>query len=94
MSIQEIEDAIKRLSSSEVDELTEWLEQYRLLGAESTDILAPTKRSLADAMGDLLGSVGRDNAGEPTSSRDARVEFALSVEAAAARTNLILLDTR
>jgi hypothetical protein len=78
MSVQEIEQAITHLSASEVKRLAAWLESYRARSAHSNGVSLPPAskaRTLADTMGDLLGAVGRDKPGSPTSSRDAGQSF-------------------
>ena len=78
MSIQEIEKAIERLSPSEVDSLVEWIASYRA-HAETQHPSGTTQNSkpatLADALGDLIGSVGNDRTVAGGSSRNAGQTF-------------------
>jgi len=78
MSIQEIELAITQLSPSDVKQIAAWLENYCEHSTPVVDAAPPTQarpRTLADAMGSMLGAVGRDQLGSPTSSRDAGQSF-------------------
>ena len=78
MSVQEIEQAITQLSSSDVKRISAWLEGYCARSLPVEDATPPTParpRTLADAMGSMLGAVGRDQLDSPTSSRDAAQSF-------------------
>lgn len=78
MSIQEIEKAIEGLSPGEFDSLVEWIAGFRAHAetgytSGTTQSLKPT--TLADALGDLIGSVGNDMPAAGASSRNAGQAF-------------------
>ena len=79
MSVHDIEQAITRLSTDEVEQFAEWFINYRSGG--QPNVVSANGRSgskpatLADAMGSLLGALGRDDDGPMSSSRDAGPAF-------------------
>jgi hypothetical protein len=79
MSIHEIEQAIERLRPDEVERLRTWLDDFSKQSANGgghSNGRSNKPATLAEAMGGLLGAVGKDHAGVQTSSRDAGHAFA------------------
>jgi hypothetical protein len=78
MSIQEIEQAITQLSSSEIDQLTEWINEYRANSSVNNieDSKSITKKiTLSEVLGDYIGSVGDPNGTKVSNAANASELF-------------------
>jgi hypothetical protein len=78
MSVQEIEEAIKSLSPTEIDQLTQWIEKFRANspsanGAKKNGV--SKEMTLAEAMGDLIGCVGDPNGPKTSTAANASELF-------------------
>mgnify|MGYP001201351955 CR=1 FL=1 len=76
MSVEEIEEAIRKLSKAEFNELDSWLSRYRISDLSQRESSNGTSdgSTLYDKLKDYIGVVGDPN-GPKTSSRKAGEQF-------------------